>query len=159
MASSADWKVPMNGKPMTKTGIRHPKPEGADEAWHVELGWISGAAPRVQVLYVIDLFTRECLTAKVRSALTSRDIVQVLDDLASQRGAPNRLKVNRGQLVSHPAIAGWAADHGTQLVYPNPGNPSAKGVVERFFRSLDLNGARNAAFMVNVWNRALKERK
>jgi hypothetical protein len=39
---------------------------------------------------VLDEFTRECLTIEVRRASRSEDVVQTLDNLTAQRGAPLR---------------------------------------------------------------------
>ena len=141
------------------TTIRDPKPQRANEVWHIELGPIVNSTQQVWVLYVIDLFSRECLTAEVQTGFNGSDIVQVLDRLASQQGAPKYLIADSGQLFSDAAIAGWAADHGTQIVHPHPANPFRKGIVERLFRSLELNGTHNVALAVDAWNLALKDKK
>lgn len=139
---------------MTKTRIRHPKPQRANEAWHIELARI-GHGRQMSVFCVIDLFSRECLAAEVKSRFSGSDTVRVLDRLASQRGAPKYLMPGRSTLFYEAKVPSWAAASGIRVEY----DAYAEAVVEQLVRLLDINGAHNVAPTVDIWNRSRKNKR
>jgi putative transposase len=59
------------------------------------------------MLNIIDEFTRECLTIDVARSITADDVVNRLDALAAECGAPCYLRMDNGpEFVAH-AINDW----------------------------------------------------
>jgi len=66
----------------------------------------------VKLLNIIDEFTRECLTIDVGRSITANDVVNRLDQLASERGAPCYLRMDNGpEFVAH-ALVDWCRFNG-----------------------------------------------
>lgn len=142
---------------MTKTATRIPGPRRANEAWFVEMGRIESDSRNVSVLFVIDLFSRECLAAKVQTTLNARDIVQVLSRLAPQRGRPEHLVLDRRRRFTEFEF--WASSLGQRIEYVNRAQLTGNGAVEKLMHSLNINGADNVPSTVDAWNRSLKDQR
>ena len=60
-----------------------------NEVWTYDFGhdWCANGQ-RLKLLTVIDEFTRESLTIETRTSIKSRAVVEILERLPSERGAP-----------------------------------------------------------------------
>ncbi len=64
---------------------------------------------QLQILVVIDEFTRECLAVEVARSFTSRDVILTLHYLFAVRGAPEHLRSDNGPEFVAKEIQEWLA--------------------------------------------------
>lgn len=90
---------------------------------------------RFRTFNVVDDFNRESLAIEVDLNLPAPRIIRVLDRIASQRGYPERVRMDNGPEFVSVALAGWAEDHDVQLEFIQPGRPMQNSYIERFNRT------------------------
>jgi transposase InsO family protein len=95
---------------------------------------VDGKAYRV--LAVIDEFTRECLSLDVARSLKSEDVLDRLESLFVQRGAPKYIRSDNGPEFTARAVREWLARLQVQTLFIEPGSPWENGYVESFFGKL-----------------------
>jgi putative transposase len=86
----------------------------------------------LQLLTVMDEFTREGLALDVALTTSAERVIGVLAALVAQHGAPNRLRSDNGAEFVANAVQGWLAQAGVQTLYIDPGKPWQNGKEERF---------------------------
>ena len=59
-------------------------------------------------------------------------VVEMLERVARERGYPDRLVVDNGPELRGRALDGWAADHGVELYFIDPGKPTQNAYIESF---------------------------
>ena len=75
----------------------------------------------IKMLNIIDEFTRECLTIDVARSITADDVVNRLDELMKERGAPHFLRMDNGpEFVAH-ALNDWCRFNKAGLSLHRPG--------------------------------------
>lgn len=96
-----------------------------------------------RTLNILDEFSRECLTIRVRRKLNSTDVIVALTDLFILRGVPAFIRFdNRPEFVAL-AVRDWISAVGARTAYIEPGPPWENGNCESFnarFRDEMLNG-------------------
>ena len=92
------------------------------------------------MLTVVDEHTRECLSIHVQRRLRHDDVLAVLTDLFTQRGAPQHIRSNNGAEFTAQAVRDWLGRIGVKTLYIEPGSPWENGYNERF-RYAALRGA------------------
>lgn len=119
---------------------RHPQPLAvppmANQTW--SMGFMSDAlmcGRRFRTFNVVDDFNRESLAIEVDLNLPAPRVIRVLDRIASQRGYPERVRMDNGPEFVSVALAGWAEDHDVQLEFIQPGRPMQNSYIERFNRT------------------------
>ena len=85
-----------------------------------------------RMLVVLDEYTRECLAIEVHRNLRGEDIVAVLDELTTIRGAPAHVRADNGPEMISKAVKAWCEESGTGALYIDPGSPWQNGIVESF---------------------------
>lgn len=100
-------------------------------------------AARSRCADIIDEFTREALDIRVDHSITADDVVNTLQRLALQRGAPPAfVRFDNGpEFVVH-TVADWCVANGTDTVFIDPGSPWPNAWIESFngkFRDELLN--------------------
>ena len=85
-----------------------------------------------RTLNVLDEFTREALTIRVRRKLNSIDVIDVLTDLFILRGAPAFIRSDNGPEMVAKRLQRWLKRLGTTPVYITPGSPWENGYCESF---------------------------
>jgi transposase InsO family protein len=98
---------------------------------------------KVRMLNVIDEFTRECLSIRVRRRLNATDVVDVLSDLFILRGVPGHIRSDNGPEFIAKSVREWIAAVGAKTAYIEPGSPWENGYCESFNSKLRdelLNG-------------------
>lgn len=96
----------------------------------------------VKCLTVIDEHTRECLAIEVGTSIRSQRVVEVLQELIKQRGAPKYLRSDNGPEFISRALKQWVNEEKLNVVYIEPGKPWQNGKNESFngrFRDECLN--------------------
>jgi len=87
---------------------------------------------RLKILTLEDEFTREGLAIKVDKSIKAKDIICILADLFSQRGAPMDLRSDNGPEFIEKALEEWLVRNGTDTVHIEPGKPWQNGFIESF---------------------------
>ena len=141
-------KVPYRKKKKRMTGVGvvvgAMRPIAPNVIWAMDFQFDQTSDLRtVKLLNIIDEFTRECLTIDVGRSITANDVVNRLDQLASERGAPCYLRMDNGpEFVAH-ALVDWCRFNGAGSLFIDPGSPWQNGWIESFnarLRDEFLNG-------------------
>lgn len=87
---------------------------------------------RLKILTLEDEFTREGLAIKVDRSIKAKDIICILADLFSERGAPMYLRSDNGPEFIEKALKEWLVRNGTDTIHIKPGKPWQNGFIESF---------------------------
>ncbi len=87
---------------------------------------------RLKMLPIVDEFSRECLTVEVARHLTGQDVINTLDKLFKERGAPRHLRSDNGPEFVACAIKEWLANSKVETLYIEPGSPWQNAYAESF---------------------------
>ena len=87
---------------------------------------------RIRLFTVVDVFTREALAIEVDTSLPGARVVQVLERLAAERGAPSEIVLDNGPELAGRAVDQWAYERGVRLRFIEPGKPVQNAFVESF---------------------------
>ena len=102
------------------------------------MDFMSGAlmcGRRFRTFNVVDDFNRESLAIEVDLNLPAPRVIWVLNRITSQRGYPERVRMDIGPEFVSVALAGWPEDHNVQLEFIQPGRPMQNSYIERFNRT------------------------
>lgn len=92
----------------------------------------TGDGRRLKMLPTVDEFSRECLGVEVARHLTAQDVINTLDELFKEHGAPRHLRSDNGpEFVAH-AVKDWLAKSGVATLYIEPGAPWQNAYSESF---------------------------
>ena len=69
-------------------------------------GWTADGRP-LRMLVVLDEYTRECLAIEMRRNLRGKDVVAVLGELTTIRGALAHLRADNGPEMISKAVKEW----------------------------------------------------
>ncbi|WP_128253721.1 IS3 family transposase [Falsirhodobacter deserti] len=114
-----------------------------------------------RTLNILDEFSRECLTIRVRRKLNSTDVIDALTDLFILRGVPSFIRSDNGPEFIALAVRDWIRAVGAKTAYIEPGSPWENGYCESFnarFRDELLNGEvfyslREAQILIERWRK------
>lgn len=114
-----------------------------NEAWSMD--FVSDAlfdGRRLRTLTVMDNYTRECLAIHVDASIRGEHVVEVMETLCAQRGAPVCISVDNGPEFISKVLDKWAYEHKVSLNFSRPGKPTDNAYIESFngrFREECLN--------------------
>ena len=91
---------------------------------------------RFRTFNVIDDCSREALRIEIDTSLPAARVVRALNELIEVRGKPKRLRLDNGPEFISNALAQWAAEHGIELCFIQPGKPTQNALIERFNRTM-----------------------
>ena len=111
-----------------------------------------------RILAIVDEYTRECLAMDVARTLRSEDVLDRLESLFVQRGAPAHIRSDNGPEFTAKAVRGWLTRVGVQTLFIAPGSPWENGYVESFFSKLRNELLNGEIFYTLVEARVLIER-
>jgi len=106
---------------------------------------------RFRILNVLERLSREALASEVGTSLTARRVIQVLDEIALERGYPLGILVDNGSEFRSAALDAWAYAHNVTLEFIQPGNPIQNAAIEGF------NGRMRDELLNQHWWRTLDE--
>ena len=93
---------------------------------------------RLKVMPIVDEYSRECLALEVERSISSEDVVETLDQLFTERGAPRFIRSDNGPEFIAQAVKRWLAASGVETLYIEPGAPWENAYSETFIsRMLD----------------------
>ena len=87
---------------------------------------------RFRLLTVVDLFSRESLAIVPRVHFRAAHVVEVLDRLARQRGAPQTIRCDNGPEFSGRMLDQWAYFQRVMLDFSRPATPTDNAYIESF---------------------------
>lgn len=68
-----------------------------------------------RILMVVDQFTRECLCLLADQSLSGEKVMQAVEPVGRQRGAPRSITVDNGSEFASRVMDAWAYRHGIRL--------------------------------------------
>ncbi len=95
-----------------------------------------------RVFAAVDDFTRESVAIAVATSLPASKVTQVLDEAIRKRGRPRRIVCDNGSEFTSLWFMQWAARHGIDIQFIQPGKPTQNAFAESFngrFRDECLN--------------------
>jgi putative transposase len=131
-------------KPFTPVWERPAAAKQANEVWSLDfVHHVTEHGRKIKMLTVIDEYTRECLEIRVERQMKHREVMETLDELMAERGAPRHLRSDNGSEFIAAPLQNWLRSKGVIPVRIEPGNPWQNGFIESFngrFRDECLNG-------------------
>ena len=91
---------------------------------------------RFRLLTLVDNHSRESLAIEVGQRLTGDDVVRVLEQVTTERGKPQSIRVDNGPEFISRSLDLWAYFNGVKLDFSRPGKPTDNAVIESFNRRL-----------------------
>lgn len=134
--------------------VRRPieAPTQVNERWSMDYmsdSFVSGR--RYRILNVVDDCSHESLASEADTSLPATRVIQVLEELAIERGLPKRIVLDNGPEFRSQALDEWAYRRGVQLDFIEPGKPVQNAFVESF------NGKMRDECLNQHWFRDLAE--
>jgi transposase InsO family protein len=93
---------------------------------------------RLQLLSVVDEFTRECLEIDVARSHGAAQVVETLQWLALVRGTPEHIRSDNGPEFIAQAVRDWLAQAGCATIFITPGSPWENPYIESFTGKLRM---------------------
>ena len=104
-----------------------------NDVWALDFQFDATAdSKRLKLLNIVDEFTREALAVTVERSITADGVVDTVEQLVRQRGAPAHLRMDNGPELIANALRDWCRLQGTHTVYIEPGSPWENPYVESF---------------------------
>lgn len=114
-----------------------PKPQRPNEAWSLDFVHDQlSDGQKTRMLTVVDVFSREALAIEVGQRLRGEHVVEALNRLARQRGAPKYLFADNGAEFTGRLVDLWAYHHGVRIDFSRPGKPTDNAYIRTFNGSL-----------------------
>ena len=110
-----------------------PQARAANEVWAMD--FMSDAlfnGRRFRLLNVVDTHHREALAMVPRVSFRAFSVVEVLDRLKRERGAPLTIRCDNGPEFVSRALDQWAYLNGVELDFSRPGKPTDNAFIESF---------------------------
>ncbi|MBI3548721.1 MAG: IS3 family transposase [Elusimicrobia bacterium] len=86
----------------------------------------------LKMLTVIDEYSRECLEIRVEKQMKHDVVMETLDELMNERGAPVYLRSDNGAEFIAAALQEWLRAKGVKAIFIEPGHPWQNGYIESF---------------------------
>jgi putative transposase len=110
--------------------LRATKP---NEVWAIDFQFDETAdGRRLKLTNIVDECTREALAMRVGRSCTADHLVEVIEELVAQRGAPAYLRMDNGPELVAWALRDWCRLAGVRTDYIEPGSPWENPFVESF---------------------------
>ena len=108
-------------------------PIAANQRWSMDFTEDTLASGRkFRTANLKDDCTRECPAILVDFSLPGSRVVEMLEDVARERGYPDVIVVDNGPELTGRDLERWSHDHGVKLFFIDPGKPMQNGSIESF---------------------------
>lgn len=122
---------------------------------------------RLKLMPVVDEFTRESLTIEVERRMTAKDVLEAIERLIAERGAPAYIRSDNGPEFIARVLRDGLKALGVQTRYIKPGAPWQNAYVESFNGTLrnelldrELFGnLHEARVVIENWRRYYNQRR
>jgi putative transposase len=138
----------------------------ANDAWSLDFvaDQLSNEV-KFRALTIVDVYSREALAIEVGQRLRGENVVEVLNRLVRQRGAPKYLFADNGSEFAGRLVDLWAYHHKTQIDFSRPGKPTDNAFIETFNGSLRdeclnthwFETLEDAKVIIEAWRRDYNE--
>jgi len=119
------------------TGIIPTRSTGLNQVWSWDfIADRTDNGGKLRILSVLDEFSRECLALHVARKLNAQDLIEVMERLVAERGAPAHIRSDNGSEFIARILQEWLTRHSVKTLYIEPGSPWQNGHVESFHGSL-----------------------
>ena len=127
-------------------------PTRLNELWAMDfMSDVLVGGRRYRILNVLDRLSREALASEVDTSLPASRVIQVLEEIALERGYPIAIIVDNGSEFRSTALDAWAYAHGVVLEFIQPGKPIQNAAIESF------NGRMRDELLNQHWWRTIDE--
>jgi putative transposase len=129
-------------------------PERINEGWAVDFlsDWVVGPGQeKVRIINIMDECSRKALWTEAYSSISAKTLIEVLDQVIEWRGCPAYIRCDNGPEFISRQLEEWAAKHGIELRFIQPGKPSQNGLIER------LNGTLRTECLNLEWFKSMEE--
>lgn len=107
--------------------------ERPGQVWAFDFQFDQTACGRaLKLMNIVDEFTREALVMQVERSIDADTVVQTLERLVAERGAPAHLRMDNGPEMTANALRDWCERSSTGTAYIEPGSPWENPFVESF---------------------------
>jgi transposase InsO family protein len=107
--------------------------ERINQVWSYDFVWDqTEQGRRLKWLPMLDEHTRECLALEVEYSITASAVIDILERLVHERGAPEFIRSDNGPEFIAQAIKDWIAEKGMKPLYIEPGSPWENPYSESF---------------------------
>ena len=132
--SSQNSGKPLAPSPAARVDLPAPlAPMRANQVWSYDFVFDACAnGQQLKCLTLIDEFTKEALAIDVAGSIRSARVVEVLNRVISERGAPRYLRSDNGPEFVATALLKWATDNKIETALIDPGKPWQNGTTESF---------------------------
>ena len=134
--SRADLAVPRKRPRKRRYGTGWERPQTATHRNHV---WtydftfdLTEYGLRLKLLTLLDEYTRESLVIQVEKRIDSGVLIETLDRLIAEHGAPEYIRSDNGPEFIAEKLQRWLAAKGTKTTHIDPGSPWQNGFIENF---------------------------
>lgn len=105
----------------------------SNQAWAMDFvsDTLSGGQ-RFRLLAVIDCFSRECLAIVPRVRFRAAHVVEALEQLVRERGAPRTIRCDNGPEFAGRVLDQWAYFKRIRLDFSRPAKPTDNAYIESF---------------------------
>lgn len=108
-------------------------PRRVNERWSMDyMSDVLRGGRRIRILNVVDDLSREGLASAVDTSLPARRVIETLEEIALERGYPERIVCDNGPEFHSRVVDEWAYEHGVALDFIQPGKPIRNPFVESF---------------------------
>jgi transposase InsO family protein len=136
----ADLKVPRKQRKKrrlatgaSENGCTRRRAERIDHVWSYDFAMDqTDDGRRLKVMPVVDEYSRECLALGMERSITASDVMETLDRLFTERGAPKYIRSDNGPEFIAQALKSWLAASGVGTLYIEPGSPWENAYSETF---------------------------
>lgn len=112
-----------------------------------------------RMLNIVDEYTRECLSIKIKRKLNSNDVIDVLSELFLVHGVPDHIRSDNGPEFIAKVLRKWLEKLKVKTLYIAPGSPWENGYIESFNSRLRdellnleiFNTLREAQILIERW--------
>lgn len=123
----------INYRPRTQPWERPAQGSRPNEVWSLDfVHHRTEHGQMLKMLTVIDEYTRECLEIRVEKEMRHDTVLETLDELMFERGAPVFLRSDNGAEFIAAPLQAWLRQKGVRTVHIEPGHPWQNGYIESF---------------------------
>jgi transposase InsO family protein len=109
------------------------RPEYKDPVWSYDfMTERTSNGQAFRILNIIDEFTRECLSIKVKRRIKSQDVIEELFNLFIFRGIPKHIRSDNGPEFTARVVRKWLDQLGVKTLFIERGSPWENGYIESF---------------------------
>jgi transposase InsO family protein len=113
------------------------------------------------MLNIMDEYSRECLSIKVKRKINSFDVIETLADLFLMHGPPMFIRSDNGPEYIAIRLRNWLSKLKVKTLYIEPGSPWENGYIESFnarLRDELMNGEifytlNEAKVVLDIWRK------